>query len=107
VGGVLSRRGGLSPGCQPVGLLYCLKISLHTMWNSVRMEGHAAQITPQVPWWITPHLLYTSCRHGPTPEALKEYEAVRAPRVHEIHNVSTWMAKRVGVQVQLFKQASS
>jgi 2-polyprenyl-6-methoxyphenol hydroxylase-like FAD-dependent oxidoreductase len=38
-------------------------------------------------------------RHGPTPEALKEYEAVRAPRVHGLQNASTTMAKKVCVCV--------
>jgi 2-polyprenyl-6-methoxyphenol hydroxylase-like FAD-dependent oxidoreductase len=37
----------------------------------------------------------TGCRHGPTPAALKEYEAVRLPRAQEVQEGSTSLAKQV------------
>jgi hypothetical protein len=36
-----------------------------------------------------------ACRHGPTPAALKEYEAVRLPRAQEVQEGSTSLAKQV------------
>jgi hypothetical protein len=38
----------------------------------------------------------TGCRHGPTPAALKEYEAVRLPRAQEVQEASVRVAKAVG-----------
>jgi hypothetical protein len=49
----------------------------------------------QLGFGITEIMLCTPCRHGLTPEALKEYQEVRLPTMQMVHEGSAHLAKQV------------